>query len=286
MVEIIHHADASELIALAGACLEAHESENNLLIGLAYALAKDPLCYGSEPPLLLSVLEQGSAIGAAVMTPPRRIILSKFVAHSKEAIAHLIRHLLATDASIPGVVGPASEAQAFSACWAEAVPSAAPKKTMRMRVFEARTVADVPLAAGVLRLASMDDHPLMAHWVDAFSQEALGEPADRDKAKKSAERFIADKQLYIWDCNGPVSIAKTTRPMRNGISVTAVYTPPEQRNKGYATSCVASLTKKLLSEHYSFCSLFADQSNPTSNSIYMKIGYVPMGDALEIDFAT
>ena len=94
---------------------------------------------------------------------------------------------------------------------------------------------------------------------------------------KSAERFIADKQLYIWDCNGPVSIAKTTRPMRNGISVTAVYTPPEQRNKGYATLCVASLTKKLLSERYSFCSLFADQSNPTSNSIYAKIGYVPLG---------
>ena len=85
---------------------------------------------------------------------------------------------------------------------------------------------------------------------------------------------------------GPSYLAKTTRPMQNGISVTAVYTPPEQRNKGYATSCVASLTKKLLSERYSFCSLFADQSNPTSNSIYAKIGYVPLGDALEIDFAT
>ena len=286
MVEIIHHADASELIALAGDCLEAHESENNLPLGLAYALAKDPLHYGSEPALLLSVLEQDSVLGAAVMTPPRRIILSKFVANAKEAIAHLVRHLLATDASIPGVVGPASAAQAFAACWAEAVPSAAPKETTRMRVFEACTVADVPLAAGELRLASMDDHPLMAQWTDAFSQEALGEPADLDKAEKSTERFIADGQLYLWDCNGPVSIAKTTRPMRNGITVTAVYTPSEQRNKGYATSCVASLTKKLLSERYSFCSLFADQANPTSNSIYMKIGYVPLGDALEIDFAT
>ena len=42
----------------------------------------------------------------------------------------------------------------------------------------------------------------------------------------------------------------------------------------------------LLSECYSLCSLFADQAKPTSNSIYMKIGYVPLGDALEIDFAT
>ena len=286
MVEIIHHADASELIALSGACLEAHESENNLPLGLAYALAKDPLRYGPEPPLLLSVLEQGSPIGGAVMTPPRRIILSKFIANTKEAMAHLVRYLLATDAPIPGVVGPASAAQAFSACWAEAVPSASPKETMRMRVFEARTVAYVPLSAGALRLASMDYLPLMAQWMDAFSQEALGESADLDKAKKSAARFIADGQLHIWDCNGPVSMAKSARPMRNGITITAVYTPPEQRNKGYATACVVSLTKKLLSERYSSCSLFADQFNPTSNSIYAKIGYVPLGDALEFDFST
>ena len=154
-----------------------------------------------------------------------------------------------------------------------------------MRVFEARTVADVPLAAGALRLASMDDHSLMAQWMAAFSQE-VGEPADLDGAEKSAVRSIADGRLHIWDCNGPVSIAQATRPMRNGTTISMVYTPPEQRNKGYATSCVASLTKKLLSEGYSFCSLFADQSNPTSNSIYAKIGYVPLGDALEFDFAT
>ena len=286
MVEIIHHADASELIELAGTCLELHESENNLPIGLAYALAKDPLRYGPKPPLLLSVLEQGEVVGVAVMTPPRRIILSKFIANIKGAMAHLVRYLLAMDAPVPGVVGPASAAQAFSACWAEAVPSAAPRETMRMRVFEARTVADVPFAAGALRLASMDDHPIMAQWTAAFSQEALGESADLDGAKKSAARFIADGHLHIWDCNGPVSMAKSARPMRNGVTVNAVYTPPEQRNKGYATSCVASLTKKLLSERYSFCSLFADLSNPTSNSIYAKIGYVPLGDALEFDFAT
>ena len=32
------------------------------------------------------------------------------------------------------------------------------------------------------------------------------------------------------------------------------------------------------------CSLYTDLSNPTSNSIYTKIGYVPIGDALELDF--
>lgn len=281
MLEIIHHATASELLALAGACLEAHESENNLPLGLAYALATDPQRYGPEPPLLLSVLERGAVVGVAVMTPPRRLVLSKFAANG--VMAPLVRYLLNADAPIPGVVGPASQARAFATCWAEAVPSTAPRVAARMRVFEARTVADVPLSAGGLRLARMDDYPLMAQWMAAFSREALG--AAPNRAEQEAERAIGDGQLYVWDCNGPVSIAKASRPLRTGTTINAVYTPPAQRNKGYATSCVASLTEKLLSERYSFCSLFADLSNPTSNGIYAKIGYVPLGDALEFDFA-
>lgn len=283
MSEIIQHTNASELIELSGAFLEMHESENNLPLGLAYALAADPLRHGSEPPLLLSVLEQSAVVGVAVMTPPRRLILSTFAA---KAMAALVRFLLEAEASIPGVVGPASAARAFSACWAEAVPNAAPRETERMRVFEARTVADVPVAAGALRSANMDDLPLVARWMDAFSQEALGEPADLAGAEKSTKRFIAEGHLYIWDCNGPVSMAKSARPLTNGVTVNAVYTPPEQRGKGYATSCVAALTAKLLSTRYSFCCLFADLANPTSNRIYAKIGYVPLGDALAFDFST
>lgn len=282
MLKIIRHASARELLALAGACLERHESENNLPLGLAHALATAPRRYGPEPPLLLSVLEHGAAVGAAVMTPPRRLVLSKFAANG--VMAPLVRYLLTAGASIPGVVGPAAQARAFAACWAEAVPSAAPKVAARMRVFEARRVADVPLSAGALRLAGLDDCSLMAQWLAAFSREALG--ADHDRAEQEAERAIGNGQLYVWDCNGPVSIAKASRPLRTGTTINAVYTPPAQRNKGYATSCVASLTKKLLSERYSFCSLFADLSNPTSNSIYAKIGYVPLGAALEFDFAT
>ncbi|MHA1110922.1 MAG: GNAT family N-acetyltransferase [Promethearchaeota archaeon] len=52
---------------------------------------------------------------------------------------------------------------------------------------------------------------------------------------------------------------------------------PELRKKGYATECVAKLSKKLL-EDYEYCVLFTDLGNPTSNSIYQKIGYKPVMD--------
>ncbi|MCY3722904.1 MAG: hypothetical protein OXG97_11850 [Candidatus Poribacteria bacterium] len=81
MIEIQSHNHASELISLSGAYLEQNESENNLPIGLAYRLAEDPYYYGSELPLLLSILEHGKVVGVSLMTPPKRIILSRINAN-------------------------------------------------------------------------------------------------------------------------------------------------------------------------------------------------------------
>ena len=283
MIEIQSHNNANELISLSGAYLELNESENNLPIGVAHTLCQEPPGDGPDAPLLLSILDRGRAVGVAIATPPRRLILSRIDTSVKVAMVHLTRYLREIDTSIPGVVGPAAEAQAFSECWTEGMASVSSKVAMRMRVFEAKTVADVPLSPGKLRLAGISDQPLMTQWIVAFS-EAVGEPVDVDSAKSNVEQYIKNRQLYIWDDGGPVSIAKESRPTKNGTTINTVYTPPEYRGKGYATSCVWSLTKKLLSGHYSFCNLYTDLSNPTSNSIYTKIGYVPLGDALSFDF--
>ena len=283
MIKIISHNHASELISLAGAYLEQNESENNLPIGLAYRLTEDPYYYGSELPLLLSILEQGRVVGVVVMTPPKRIILSRIDKDIQTTVVHLVDYLREIEVQIPGVVGPETEAQAFSDYWVENMRGGSAKLERRMRVFEARRVTDLPLSPGKLRVACPDDHPLMAEWIAALS-EAIGEPTSFDGAKSRAEKLIKDQQLYVWDNKGPVSIAGVSRPMKNGAVIGVVYTPPEHRNKGYATSSVLLLTKKLLSDGYSFCSLYTDLSNPTSNSIYAKIGYVPLGDALAFDF--
>ncbi len=282
-IEMISHDHASELISLSGPYLEQNECENNLPIGLAYRLAEDPYYYGSELPLLLSILEQERVIGVVVMTPPKRIVLSRIDRDIQAVVVHLVRHLRRIDVQIPGAVGPAVETQAFADCWVEGVPGVSTSISRRMRVFEARSTANLPLSLGKMRFARMNEYSLMARWIVAFSEE-LGEPVNLEDAKSRVEQVINDQQLYVWDHDGPVSIAGVSRPMRNGTTIGPVYTPSEHRGKGYATSCVMLLTKKLLSDGYSFCSLYTDLSNPTSNSIYMKIGYIPIGDALELDF--
>ena len=286
MIEIISHNHASELISLSGAYLEQNESENNRVLGLAYKLTEAPHYQDSEPRLLLSILEHGKAVGVAIMVPWWQSILSKFGTQIQPAMAHLVRHLREADVQIPKIHGPAPEAQVFADCWVEAIPGVSTEVAMRMRTFEARAVADLPLSQGKLRLACMEDLPLMAQWHAAYLEETFGATVNFDRAKSYAEQGIKDQDLYIWDYDGPISIARTDRPTKNGIAIHTVYTPPEHRNKGYATTSVLLLTKKLLAERYSFCCLHTDLANPTSNSIYTKIGYVPMGDALEFDFVS
>ena len=189
MIEIITHNHASELISRSGTYLERHESENNLPIGLVYRLSESPHYYGSKSPLLLSILEQEKVVGVAIMTPPRRIILSRIDTEVRVAISHLVQHLRGTHTRTPGVVGPSVEAQAFSDCWVEGAFGVSARVTMRLRVFEARKVTDISLSPGKLRLARMDDHPLMAKWIAKFSEE-IREPVDLDNAKSHAERSI------------------------------------------------------------------------------------------------
>ena len=147
-IEIRSHNHTSELISLSGTYLEQNESENNLPIGLAYKLSEAPHYYGSKSPLLLSILEDERVVGVAIMTPPRRIILSKIDTEVRVAMRQLVHHLRRINKRIPGVVGPAAEAQAFSACWLEDMPGVSSRIARRMCVFEARKVADVPLSPG------------------------------------------------------------------------------------------------------------------------------------------
>jgi hypothetical protein len=62
------------------------------------------------------------------------------------------------------------------------------------------------------------------------------------------------------------------------VTVSAVYTPREQRQHGYASALVARLSQHLLDMGYEFVTLFTDLENPTSNAIYQKIGYHPVID--------
>ena len=70
----------------------------------------------------------------------------------------------------------------------------------------------------------------------------------------------------------------------DGVRIGAVYTPPEYRGRGHATACVAALSQRMLDTGLAFCFLYTDLSNPTSNSIYQRIGYHLVRDVVDYNF--
>ncbi|MEZ4679331.1 MAG: GNAT family N-acetyltransferase [Caldilineaceae bacterium] len=102
---------------------------------------------------------------------------------------------------------------------------------------------------------------------------------------KSIRQKIADQHLFFWEDGEPVSMVALARPTAHGIGIGPVYTPPQYRGRGYASSAVAQLSQQMLDTGKEFCALFTDVANPTSNHIYQAIGYRALVDFQVYRFA-
>jgi len=207
----------------------------------------------------------GLALAALMTAPDKPLTLASDRDDVTGALEPLWNALDASGRSPHRVSADARHAESFVRGWQRRTGCAASLR-MSQRLHLLTEVRDVPLASGVLRVAAAADVELVAEWMAAFEREAhldMAPGATRD----AAERRVAAGEIYLWVDGEPRSMAGRARPTSRGIAVNAVYTPPEWRGRGYATSCVAQVSARLLDEGRSFCVLFTDLANPTSNAI-------------------
>jgi uncharacterized protein len=112
-------------------------------------------------------------------------------------------------------------------------------------------------------------------------------PEDPPARADAGQRAVATGRAHLWldDAGLPVSYAFNNRDIDGWASVGPVYTPPAARGRGYATSLVAAVSQFLLDQGRPGCTLFTNLANPTSNAIYMRIGYRRIGSAFRYAFA-
>ncbi|GAB4574615.1 MAG: GNAT family N-acetyltransferase [Anaerolineae bacterium] len=272
---------AQAFVEVAEPFLLLHEVHNSLLLGNALRRIHGlPSVDGAVT--YAAVFEGDQPVGAASHQPPFPVILSAGM--SPQAIATLAKHMLATGWPLTGITGPESQTAAFAAVWHTLTGEQASIK-QRQGVYALYAVRTRGTASGQLRPAGPDDLPLVAAWSQGFHDEATPDQPGFD-AQEFARRRVADGSVYLWEDGGRVvSMAARARPTRHGITVNLVYTPPELRGRGYATACVAALSQQLLDAGYTFCTLFTDLGNPTSNHIYQQIGYERICDFVIYQFA-
>lgn len=259
--------------------LEQHEAENNLVLGVLQSLSEK-----DESPLFMATVIKDNEIGLVLLqTHPRQIILSKSVSFTSKEIHVIGEKLNNTIREIPGFIGE-KKLTTELAMYISNVKGIQASVFMDQKIYKLEKVEKKTNTNGKLRRIIEKDHHTIKEWVYQFCYET-NQPISIEEADSKAKVMINKGNLVAWEVNGElVSMAYATRPTQNNITISYVYTPISERKKGYASDCVSAFTQFLLDRGYKTTSLYTDLSNPTSNKIYIQIGYEAIMDSIVILF--
>lgn len=263
--------------------LMKHEIQNNLIISNCFRGIEG----WDTSSWLMGVVKDSMGVPMliALMTPPHNLVIYEVDNYpANDALELLVKEIYSLDSPMSGVLAEKSLAIRFADMYA-GISGKVKDDGMSMSIYRLDRVNDIPEASGRLRLANLHDLYFLPYWSMGFNLDCGLQGGDVLGAIEKAKWLINNENLFIWEDDCPVSQAAMGRRTPNGAVVNAVYTPPHYRGKGYATSCVAGLSRHLLGNGYKFCSLFTNLANPISNSIYMKIGYKAVCDYNDYKFS-
>ena len=279
-MEIEQVAGPDAFLERAGALLLADEARHNLAFGIVATAQAHPELYPEVCGWLAHT--GGEVVAAALQTPPHNVVLVRPKdERASTALAEAIE-----DDDVPGVVGAVPEIDPFASALAER-HDAVLETRFEQGVYALRTVIPARETRGSMRPADRTDRALLLEWVEAFTTEVLHESltGDAGRLERSVDARLAggDAGFALWEADGrPVSLVGFGGPTPNGIRIGPVYTPPKHRGHGYASALTAEVSAAQLARGRRFCFLYTDLGNPTSNAIYVRIGYERVCDSREL----
>lgn len=275
---VVDHADAGAFLRRAGPWLHQREDEHNLVLSLAGLLSDTPSGVGEDGYFFATVESRGEVQGCAFRTPPYKMGVTSLPLAAAPLVA------LATSRryeALPAVFGPPEEARAVGKAWAD-LRGVESRDGLPQRMYRLDRVERPRGVGGFMRLATERDLPLVHEWGGGFAEDAGRAFATTPETRT---RWVAGGDLFLWEDEGePVSMALAAGRTAHGARIGYVYTPRGRRGRGYASALVAEVSQRQLDEGVSFCVLYTDLTNPTSNAIYPRVGYRPLCDLLDVEF--
>jgi GNAT superfamily N-acetyltransferase len=271
-IEVVLGEDPGWALHAAGEFLASDPVQHNLILTLLNVRVAYP-----EPGRYWVAREDGTVVGVAFQSPLD--FFASLTPMDSGPVATLVEAIVEAGVDLPGVNGEAGTAARFAGQWTERRGSAA-FPVEGHRIYELRQAPQGTPAGGHIRQASLVDLDLVLPWMRDFFAD-IGE--DERGLELMMERRLEAGHFWLWEDGGPVSMAANSEPVEGVIRVQAVYTPPERRNRGYAGACVAGLSGRMQEAGYR-CVLYTDLGNPTSNSVYRRIGYRCVAEGLRYRF--
>jgi hypothetical protein len=261
-IAVVPSADPGLVIGEAGDLLASDPVGHNV-VGTKLA---DAIHYGEPGRYWIGLLD-GVPAGVAVQHPADSPLA---VAPMQAEVVAAIANAVDTDGvALPGVFGPAATASRFAEVWA-ARRKVAAIQTSAERLYEVRDLRFPTGVDGTLRRAVEADRGLLLSWLPGF--QAGADWASSNPAAVFVTRRLAADDVWIWEDDGPVSMAARTEAVAGVSRIQAVNTPPEQRARGYASAGVAALSASVLKQGLR-CVLSANLNNVVANSVYQRLGY-------------
>ncbi|MFT6070954.1 MAG: putative GNAT family acetyltransferase [Bacteriovoracaceae bacterium] len=277
-MKIIREKSIQEFLYKNEELLLKKESEHNLLLGLALGIrnkkrpSNDVLCYTIE--------KKGTPVGQVLRTDPGKPLILSCM--NPELILPLVETLKKESIKLKGVIGSIELATLFKVEWGTSSII-----SMHQGIYQLDKVIHPAYKEGRLCKVTKDDLDLALQYCLGFVQDCFpNESNPKGVALEAAKRHIENNSLFFWkdDQSRVVSMAANTRETMNGATISWVYTPKEFRGQGNASRVVAALSQRLLDDGKVFTNLFTDLLNPTSNSIYKKIGYIMIAEGIHFSF--
>jgi GNAT superfamily N-acetyltransferase len=225
------------------------------------------------PPILITFHANGQVVGSLIRTPPWPFQAADL---PLDAVDLAVRVVGEADPDAPGVTGPRERSEAFATATGKDCT-----ESLTTRQYRLGTLAP-PAVRGSGRMATEDDVELLGGWRGMFLEEAVPDAPNEGTTEAVRSSLRLGNGHAFWEVDGtPVAWAAASRPQAGMTRVGPVYTPPEHRRHGYGAAVSAMVSQWALDQGATDVLLFADLTNPISNSIYQRIGYQPLEDWAE-----
>ena len=131
---------------------------------------------------------------------------------------------------------------------------------------------------GHLAIPTQDEKPtLVKYWLDDNQEMNGASPISLEQAEEDIQKMIDSKKFYIWkDNKNKIVCMVNYSVVDDQAKLSHVYTPVEERAKGYASNLIYTVTSNLLNQGL-VPLLYTDYNYIPSNKAYINAGYEDTG---------
>lgn len=136
--------------------------------------------------------------------------------------------------------------------------------------------------AVTVRRAVAREYALLAEWRMAYAQETFRRavsPALGRASRAEVEQLAAEGSLFVLEAEGnPVSCCSFNARLPDTVQIGGVFTPPLQRQRGYARAVVAGALLEARRQGVAEAILFTGLENEAAQATYRALGFETAGD--------